>query len=249
MVGAETCVSVEDLHLSYRVSYEKAPTLKSSLRNLGRRSRGHRTIEALRGVSIDVPMGAVLGIVGANGAGKSTLLRAIGGILPPSAGRITVRGRTTTLLSLGVGFNKQLSGRENILLGGLAAGLSPQQVADRLDDIAEFTALGEFIDLPVKTYSSGMYSRLAFSVAVHMDPDVLLVDEALSAGDEAFKKQASAKMADLVGTASSILLVSHSMSSIRDMSSHVVWLDHGKVMGFGDPVDVVTEYKKWISKT
>ena len=135
--------------------------------------------------------GTALGIVGANGAGKSTLMRAMAGILPPTTGRIEVRGRVSTLLSLGVGFNPNLSGRENVVLGGLAAGLSRKQVEERYELITEFSGIQEHMDMPMRTYSSGQYSRLAFSVAVHMDPDILMIDEALSAGDAAFKKKAA----------------------------------------------------------
>src|SRR3954466_4297856 len=154
-------IRVEDVSVTYRTSFERAPTLRSTVLRLGRRERVVREIEAVRGVSFDVPHGAVLGVVGANGAGKSTLVRTIAGILPPSEGRVEVHGRVSTLLALGVGFNKNLSGRDNVVLGGLAAGLKRAQLAEKYDDIVEFAELGEFMDMPMRTYSSGMYGRLA----------------------------------------------------------------------------------------
>src|SRR3712207_1889005 len=142
-------------------------------------------------VSFEVPRGTVMGVVGANGAGKSTLMRTVAGILPPTSGRVEVNGRVSTLLALGVGFNRALTGRQNVVLGGLAAGLSREQVAAKYEDIVRFAELGEFMDMPMRTYSSGMYGRLAFSVAVNMDPNILLIDEALSVGDARFRKKSA----------------------------------------------------------
>ena len=164
-VSERTAISVEDVSVTYRTSLERAPTLRSTVLKLGRREKIVREIEAVRGVTFDVPHGTVLGIVGANGAGKSTLVRTIAGILPPSAGRVEVHGRVSTLLALGVGFNKNLSGRDNVRLGGLAAGLKRAQLAEKYDDIVEFAELEEFMDMPMRTYSSGMYGRLGFSVS------------------------------------------------------------------------------------
>ncbi len=195
-VRLKPAIRVQDLTVTYRTTYERVPTFKSTLVRLGRRERAVREIEA-RSVSFDVPHGEVMGVVGVNGAGKSTLMRAVAGILPPTRGRIIVNGRVSTLLALGVGFNAALSGRENVVLGGLAAGYSRAQVEAKYEEIAEFADLGDFLDLPMKTYSSGMYSRLAFSVAVHMEPDILIVDEALSAGDAKFRQKAQRKMLDL----------------------------------------------------
>lgn len=238
-------VEVSALSVRYRTNFEKTPTLKTFLARPGRR-RGVRVIEALRDVSLTVPSGTVLGIIGANGAGKSTLLRAIAGILPPSSGRIIVRGKVSTLLSLGVGFNKALSGRENITLGGLAAGLELDEIEARFPDIVEFADIGEFVALPMKTYSSGMYARLAFSVAAHMDPDVLLIDEALATGDAAFRQKCTHKMKELCRNAGTILLVSHGLRSIREMADHCLWLNGGHVSAYGDPGRVIEEYTKYM---
>ena len=179
-----------------------------------------------------------MGIIGANGAGKSTLMRAIAGILPPTQGRIEVRSRVSALLALGVGFNAALSGRENVVLGGLATGLSRKEI-ERYEEIAEFAELGDFMDMPMRTYSSGMYSRLAFSVSVHMNPDILLIDEALSAGDASFKTKAAAKMNDLVRNSRTMFLVSHAMSSVKDLCDDSIWLHKGKLMMRGEPDEVI----------
>ncbi len=187
-----------------------------------------------------------MGIIGANGAGKSTLMRALAGILPPTSGSIEVWGRASTLLALGVGFNNTLSGRENIVLGGLASGLSRDEVAERAEEIAEWTELGEFIDMPMRTYSSGMFSRVAFSVAVHMEPDILMIDEALSTGDAHFRQKANAKMAELRDRARAMFLVSHGLGSIVEMCNEAIWLDHGTLMMRGEPEEVIEAYMKFL---
>jgi ABC-type polysaccharide/polyol phosphate transport system ATPase subunit len=243
---ASDAVTVKDLSVRYRTNYEKTPTLKSALLRAGRRQRAVRVTEALRGVSFSVPHGSVLGVIGANGAGKSTLLRSIAGILPPSSGRVEVHGRVSTLLALGVGFNGALSGRENVTLGGLAAGMSFRQIEERYDEVADFADLGDFMDLPMRTYSSGMYGRLAFSVAVHMQPDILLIDEALSAGDAAFKKKCVRKMEELCSQAGTILLVSHGLGTVRDLATDCLWLHKGQIKSHGAPLEVVRDYTKFV---
>ena len=182
---------------------------------LGRRERTVREIEAVKHVSLEVPRGSVVGIMGANGAGKSTLVRAMAGILPPTEGRIEVQGRVSTLLALGVGFNRDLTGRQNVMLGGLAAGLERDQLDEKYEEIVEFAELEEFMDMPMRTYSSGMYGRLGFSVAVNMEPDILLIDEALSVGDARFRRKSFNKMRELCADDRTIVLVSHALGSIR----------------------------------
>jgi ABC-type polysaccharide/polyol phosphate transport system ATPase subunit len=243
---SEPAIRVEDLFVTYRASYEKVPTFKNALVRLGRRERAVREIEALRGVAFDVPQGEVMGIVGVNGAGKSTLMRAVAGILPPTKGRITVNGRVSTLLSLGVGFNAALSGRENVILGGLAAGLDRDQVEEKYQEIADFAELGDFMDLPMKTYSSGMYSRLAFAVAVHMEPDILLVDEALSTGDAKFKQKAQRRMLDLCDQARTILLVTHALQTVKDMCTESIWMHMGQLIQRGKPGEIVEAYTNFL---
>lgn len=244
--GAEPAVvSVQNVSITYRTTFEKRPTFKDAIVRLGRGERAVREVNAVRDVSFDVMHGTVLGIVGNNGAGKSTLVRAISGILPPTSGRIEVRGKVSTLLALGVGFNPMLSGRENVLLGGLAAGYSRAEISSRFEEIAEFAELGDFMDIPVKTYSSGMFARLAFSVAVHMDPDILLVDEALSAGDARFKQKAAKKMSELISHARTMFLVSHALASVQEMCNDAIWLHQGKLVMRGTPEDVVKEYTRY----
>jgi teichoic acid transport system ATP-binding protein len=239
-------VRVDNLSITYRTTYERKPTFRQALIRFGRGQRSVRLVEAIKNVSFDVPNGTAMGIIGANGAGKSTLMRAIAGILPPTEGSIEVWGRASTLLALGVGFNRDLSGRENIVLGGLASGLSRREVEERADEVAEWTELGDFIEMPMRTYSSGMSARVAFSVAVHMKPDILMIDEALSTGDASFKQKAQAKMAELRDSARAMFLVSHGLNSIKEMCSEVLWLDHGTLMMRGDPEEVVEAYMKFL---
>jgi ABC-type polysaccharide/polyol phosphate transport system ATPase subunit len=242
----EYAVKVEDLSITYRTTFERKPTLKSALKRFGRGERAVKEVEALKQVSFDVRAGTSMGIIGANGAGKSTLMRAMAGILPPTAGSIEVWGRASTLLALGVGFNNALSGRENIILGGLASGLSRKEVEERADRIAEWTELGDFIDMPMRTYSSGMSARVGFSVAVHMEPDILMIDEALSTGDAHFREKANAKMAELRESARAMFLVSHGLGSIKEMCNEAMWLDRGILMMRGQPEEVVEAYMQFL---
>jgi ABC-type polysaccharide/polyol phosphate transport system ATPase subunit len=245
-VSERTAISVEDVSVTYRTSLERAPTLKSTVLKLGRREKIVREIEAVKHVTFDVPHGEVLGIVGANGAGKSTLVRTIAGILPPSSGRVEVHGRVSTLLALGVGFNKKLSGRENVVLGGLAAGLKREQLAEKYDDIVEFAELGEFMDMPMRTYSSGMYGRLAFAVAVMMEPDILLIDEALSVGDARFRRKCARKMRELCSEDRTVVLVSHALGTIQELSDQAIWMEHGQLRMWDEPEAVVSAYTEFL---
>jgi teichoic acid transport system ATP-binding protein len=241
-----TSISVEDVSVTYRTSFEKRPTLSETVKRLGRREKIVREIEALRGVSFEVEHGKVLWVVGANGAGKSTLVRTIAGILPPTSGRIEVNGRVSTLLALGVGFNRKLTGRENAVLGGLAAGLTREHLADKYEEIVAFAELEDFMDMPMKTYSSGMYGRLGFSVAVNMDPDILLIDEALSVGDAKFRKKSFEKMRELCSQDRTIVLVSHALGSIEDLCDQAIWIDKGHLRMEGEPSDVIHAYTSFL---
>ncbi len=241
-------ISVEDVSASYRVRMEaRASRLSwrsgvSSLLGIGGSTR---LVPALRGVSLDVPKGAVVGVVGRNGAGKSTLLRAMAGIIPPTEGRIVVRGQVSALLSPAFGFDRDLSGRANIELGALAMGFSDARVDEVSDSIAEFAQLGEYLDLPMRGYSSGMSSRLGFAVAVHLDPEVLLIDEALAGGDSKFKESVEAKMAELRGGGRTIVMVSHGLKALEMVSTKCLWLHQGKVVDYGDPETVIKEYRRF----
>jgi ABC-type polysaccharide/polyol phosphate transport system ATPase subunit len=239
-------IVVEDVSVTYKTTFERKPTLRSMVTRLGRGERVVKEIEAVKGVSFEIPHGTVLGIVGANGAGKSTLVRTIAGILPPTSGRIDVYGRVSTLLALGVGFNKNLSGRDNVRLGGLAAGLGRDQLAEKYEEIVRFAELGEFMDMPMRTYSSGMYGRLAFSVAVNMDPDILLIDEALSVGDARFRRKSANKMRELCDQAHTIVLVSHALGSIRELCDQAIWMDKGVLRMWDEPDGVVDAYTEFL---
>jgi ABC-type polysaccharide/polyol phosphate transport system ATPase subunit len=232
--------------VTYRTSLESAPTLKNTVLKLGRREKVVREVQALRNVSFEVPEGQVLGVVGANGAGKSTLMRTVAGILPPNSGRVEVHGRVSTLLALGVGFNRKMTGRQNVVLGGLAAGLTREQLAAKYEEIVAFAELEDFMDMPMRTYSSGMYGRLAFAVAVTMEPEILLIDEALSVGDARFRKKSFRKMRELCGENRTILLVSHALGSIKELCDQAIWIHKGELRMWDDPESVVDAYTEFL---
>ena len=237
----ERAVLIEDLALTYITTVEKKPTFRQALTRTGRKTR---EVRALRGINLEVPYGSVLGVIGANGAGKSSLMRVISGIIPPTSGRVEVNGNVSTLLALGVGFNPRLTGRENVILGGLAAGLSREEIANQFDEIASFAEIGDAIDSPMKTYSSGMYSRLAFAVSVVVEPDILIIDEALSTGDAKFKKKCLERIKSLRSHNRAIIIVSHALATVKDICNDVVWLNQGEVMMRGEPNQVINAYKE-----
>lgn len=245
--AGEIAISVQNLGLIYKTTIDKKMSLSNRVKHLGQGSKQTRIVNALDGVNLDIDYGNVLGVVGANGAGKSTMMRVISGILPPTSGRVEVYGKVSTLLALGVGFNKQLTGRENVILGGLASGLSRDEIESHFDEIADFAELGEAIDAPMRTYSSGMYARLGFSVAVTVKPDILIVDEALSTGDARFKEKSLAKLKELRGDNRALILVSHALATIREVCNDVAWLSKGKLIQRGMPNDVVDAYQEFLA--
>ena len=219
-------------------------TLKSALLSGGvaRDLKADDSFEALRGVSFEVAAGKTFGIVGRNGSGKSTMLKLIAGIGRPTSGEVTVRGRVSALIELGAGFHPEISGRDNVFINGMMLGLSKREIADRFDEIVAFAELEDFIDEPVKTYSSGMYMRLGFSVAINVDPDVLLVDEVLAVGDEAFTHKCLDKFADFRRRGRTVLLVTHSLDLVTRFCDEALWLDHGVARAQGDPRRVIDGY-------
>ena len=237
---------VEGLSVQYRRAIDRRPTVRKTLRRLRHGQDTTRDVQALKDVSFAVPHGMSLGVVGSNGAGKSTLMRVIGGIMPPTEGRVTTAGHVSTLLSLGVGFNKKLSGRDNVILGGLAAGLTKEQMEAKYEEIVQFADLERFMDQPTRNYSSGMYGRLAFSVAANMDPDILLIDEALSTGDGRFRKKSARKMRQLVKEDRTVILVSHAMGAIKNLCDRAIWLEAGVLQMEGEPADVVEAYEEFL---
>jgi ABC-2 type transport system ATP-binding protein len=239
--GAVTAaIEVTDIHKKFRLYHEVNRSFKSAVLRRGR-SR-YEEFEALKGVSFDVPQGSTFGLVGGNGSGKSTLLKCLARILRPESGQIVTRGRMAALLELGSGFHPELSGRENVYLNASILGLKRRDIDSRFDDIVEFSGIGGFIDSPVKNYSSGMYVRLGFAVAIHIEPEVLLVDEVLAVGDEQFQRRCAEKFADLQKQGRTIVLVSHSMAQVRHMCDHALWLDRGVPRVVGDAEHVVRAY-------
>ena len=232
--------------LTYTTSIDKRPTLKKRLTSLGRGRKFTRVVKALNDVTLDVHYGTVLGVIGSNGAGKSSLMRVISGIVPPSEGRVEVYGSVSTLLALGVGFNPSLTGRANVYLGGLAAGISRSEIDRQFDEIADFSELGDAIDVPMRTYSSGMFARLAFSVAATVKPDILIVDEALSTGDAKFKEKSLNRIKELRTDDRALILVSHAMATIEDVCNEVVWLHKGVVMMRGEPAATIKAYQDFM---
>ena len=219
-------------------------TLKSALLSGGvvRHLKADAVFEALKGVSFDVPSGTTFGIIGRNGSGKSTMLKLIAGIGKPTSGTVSVRGRVSALIELGAGFHPEISGRENVFINGMMLGMAKRDIASRFDEIVAFAELEDFIDAPVKTYSSGMYMRLGFSVAIHVDPDVLLVDEVLAVGDEAFTHKCFDKLAEFRRRGRTILLVTHSLDLVTRFCDDALWLDGGVVRAQGDPKRVIDAY-------
>lgn len=209
-----------------------------------RKNRWFNEFVALRGVDIDVRRGETVGIVGRNGSGKSTLLQIICGTLTPNGGSVQVNGRVAALLELGAGFNPEFTGRENIYLNGTVLGLTREEVEARFESIVEFADIHDFIDQPVKTYSSGMYVRLAFAVAINVTPDILIVDEALSVGDEAFQRKCFAKIESIRDSGATVLFVSHSAGAVVELCDRAILLDHGEVIAEGTPKRVISQYQK-----
>jgi ABC-type polysaccharide/polyol phosphate transport system ATPase subunit len=228
-----------------RYSHRKQfATLKSALlsRSLIKNLKPDETFTALDDVSLTVPKGQTLGVIGRNGSGKSTLLKLVAGITKPSTGTVKVEGRVSALIELGAGFHPEISGRENVFINGIMLGLTKREVARRFDEIVEFAEMKEFIDAPVKTYSSGMYMRLGFAVAIHVDPEVLLVDEVLAVGDEGFTHKCLDKFAEFKRRGRTILLVTHSLGLVERFCDEALWLDRGRIKGSGDPKRIVGAY-------
>lgn len=204
--------------------------------------------EAVRGVSFNVPKGQIMGIIGKNGSGKSTMLRAIAGIFAPDSGSIDLHGFSVSLLSIGVGFQKKLTGRENIILSGMLLGFSEEHIKEKMDQIIKFAELGDFIDRPVRTYSSGMYSKLAFSITAILETDIMLIDEVLSVGDAKFKKKSYNKMKKLITDKSkTVIIVSHSSETLRKLCDTILWLHDGEVKMQGSVAEVLPVYEEFMT--
>jgi ABC-2 type transport system ATP-binding protein/lipopolysaccharide transport system ATP-binding protein len=239
---ADTVIGVEGASVRYFVPREHVPTFKEyAIRFLQRRIHNDE-FWALKDVSLQVKRGEIFGLIGSNGAGKSTLLKLMAHVLRPVEGRVWVKGRVAPLLAMGAGFHMELSGRENIFLNGTMLGYSEKHMRERFQSIVEFAELEDFIDAPMRTYSSGMVARLGFSVATHQKPDILIVDEALSVGDSAFQKKSIERIREFQKNGTTTMYVSHGMGEIERTCDRAAWLDHGRLRFVGDPAEAVDRY-------
>jgi len=244
-------IVVESLSKRFRYLYiPKQTTLKEALitRTLFARPKQERYVDALVDINFHVPKGSAIGIVGRNGSGKSTLLKLIAGVMKPDAGRVMIRGNIAPLLSLGVGFHPDLTGRENVKINGLILGLTPAEIESRMDQIAAFAELEDFLDSPVHTYSTGMYMRLAFSVGINIDPDVLLLDEVFAVGDASFAAKCRERMFHFKDMGKTLVLVSHDFATIERFCDTALWLDHGRIRRSGNAPDVVAAYRSDVTQ-
>ena len=232
-------IEVKDLVISYQNL--KKTSIKKSLLSFKRRSVDR--FVAVKGISFYVRQGEILGIIGKNGSGKSTTLNALAGIFSPDSGTIDLKGHSISLLSIGVGFQREMTGRENIILSGMLLGFSEEEVRAKEPEIVEFAELGEFIDMPVRTYSSGMYSKLAFSITAILETDIMLIDEVLSVGDQKFKKKSYNKMKSLISNEDrTVVIVSHSIETLKELCDTVMWMHDGQIKRIGEPGPVLDEY-------
>jgi ABC-type polysaccharide/polyol phosphate transport system ATPase subunit len=246
---SDFALALENVSKSYRLWGRRSQfaTLKSALLKRDLKLEPDASVAALKDLSFAVHRGEAFGIIGRNGSGKSTLLKLISGILKPSSGSVVVNGRIAALIELGAGFHPEITGRENIFINGIMLGLSRREIEQRFDKIVEFSGIADFLDQPVKTYSSGMYVRLGFAVAVHVDPDVLLIDEVLSVGDEEFSARCIAKIQEMKYRGVTLLFVTHQLDQVRNLCDRALWLDHGQLEAIGDPLRVVDAYLQEVS--
>jgi ABC-type polysaccharide/polyol phosphate transport system ATPase subunit len=243
-MNSESAIRLTDVVQRFRVIRERPDTLREIFAKFHRRRTTYHDFEAVKHVSFEVPRGATVGIIGRNGSGKSTLLKIIAGVYTASAGEVSVGGSVAPLIELGAGFHHELTGRENILINGLLLGLSKQQIKQREESIIEFAEIGEFIDAPVKQYSSGMYMRLAFAVATEVDPDILLIDEILGVGDAGFQEKCFDRLQQFRGRGKTILFVSHNMASVRRFCDRVLLMVKGELLADGPTDLVISQYEQ-----
>lgn len=241
----DVVVTIDDVSVRYQMPTERVNSLKEAVirRLRGRRTR-YNVFWALRGVSLQVHQGEAIAFVGPNGAGKSTLLKVIARVQRPTSGRVIVRGTVSPMIELGAGFHPELTGRENVYVNGALLGFSRRYMRRKFDSIVEFSELGRFIDAPLRTYSSGMIARLGFAIAADADPDILIIDEALSVGDEAFQQKCVARMNDFRAQGVTIFYVSHGLDSIERLCPRAAWLEGGQVRGIGPTREVIAAYRK-----
>lgn len=238
----EPVIEIKDVSVSYKIRHGASPTLKETVIQAFKRQSHDVEIKALQNVSLTLNAGEVLAVIGRNGAGKSTLLKLFARVLPPTSGRVIVRGTVSPMIELGAGFNGELTGVENIVLYGTLLGRTPKEMRKRVSNIAQWAGLEESISLPLRTYSSGMIARLAFAVATDTATDLILVDEVLSVGDAQFKEKSKKRMMELINSNSAVVLVTHDLESARELAHRAVWIDRGKVMKYGEVNSVIDSY-------
>lgn len=248
-------IKVNNVGMKFDLGEEKDNSLKKVFINMFKHKKNNKTyFWALKDVTLNVEKGDVVGFIGSNGAGKSTLLKVISGVMKPTEGSVEVNGMISPMIELGAGFDGELTARENIYLNGAVLGYSKDFIDSKFDEIIEFSELKDFLDVPLKNFSSGMYSKLAFSISTVVDPEILIVDEILSVGDMRFQEKSKKKMMSMIQGGTTVLYVSHSLDSIKELCNKVVWLDHGKVVMTGNAADVCNKYyefimgKKWSEK-
>ncbi len=237
-------MEVKGLCIDYR-PLKNMPSIKNLFRE--KQDRG-KIVHAVKDVSFQVRRGEILGIIGNNGSGKSTMLRAMAGIFQPDSGLIDLKGNTISLMSIGVGFNQDISGRKNIILSGMTLGFTEEEMLRKTPEIIEFAEIGDFIDMPVRTYSSGMHSKLAFAITANLDTDIMLVDEVLAVGDERFKIKSRDKMKELIMDDNrTVIMVSHDMNTMQDLCDKILWLHDGDLVEIGEPDIVINKYKEFMN--
>jgi ABC-type polysaccharide/polyol phosphate transport system ATPase subunit len=237
-------IRLENVSVRYRLPGERIHTFKEYAIRLLQGRIQYKDFNALRDVSLQIRKGEIFGIIGNNGAGKSTLLKVISRVLIPTQGRVWIKGKVSPMLELGAGFHPELTGRENVFLNGTILGHPHREIEEHMDEIIEFSELGDFIESPLRTYSSGMYARLGFAVATTWEPDILILDEVLSVGDESFQRKCQMRMKGFRNGRSTSIIVSHSMDTIQSMCERAIWIDHGVVRAVGTAQDVVAEYRR-----
>jgi ABC-type polysaccharide/polyol phosphate transport system ATPase subunit len=241
-VSLEKIVEVTDISLAYRRTRHRVSSLKQTTIDTIKRRISYEEFFALSGVSFSIARGETVSVIGRNGAGKSTLLKVIARVLPPTTGRVIVRGQVAPMIELGAGFNPELTGAENIVLYGTLLGRTPKEMKSRIEEIADWADLTEHLDVPIRAYSSGMIARLAFATATDVTPDLLLIDEVLSVGDEDFREKSAARTLEMMNSGCAVLLVSHDLDAVTRMSTRVIYLANGSPKFSGDPIEAIENY-------
>ena len=241
---SENAIEIKNLCVEYR-PLKNISIMKTFFHN---EREKEEVFQAVKDVSFEVKKGEILGIVGKNGSGKSTMLRAIAGIFRPDRGSIDLKGNSISLMSIGVGFNTEMTGRKNIILSGMLLGFSENEMLEKMDNVIKFAEIGEFIDKPVKTYSSGMYSKLAFAITANLETDIILVDEVLSVGDERFKKKSLSKMKELITDKHrTVIIVSHDLGVLQELCSRVLWIHDGRIEKLGQTEETINAYRTYMN--